>query len=80
MYYSEVAKMVINSDLSMTVDIMIIFLCISVCVCFTGEIGKAPAAVSDTLPVPETPDVPVSDEEEEEDMEGMRERLQALRS
>ena len=67
--------MVINSDLSIWFTYAI-----SVCLCFTGEIGKAPAAVSDTLPVPETPDVPVSDEEEEEDMEGMRERLQALRS
>lgn len=46
----------------------------------TGEIGKAPMAHQESLPVPETPDVPVSDEEEEEDMSSMRERLQALRS
>jgi len=45
-----------------------------------GEIGRAPAAVSDTLPIPDTPEVPVSDEESEEDMSAMRERLQALRS
>lgn len=43
-----------------------------------GAIGKAPEAHTETLPVPETPDVPESDEEE--DIDDMRNRLQALRS
>lgn len=45
----------------------------------SGAIGNAPAAHEESLPVPETPDVPASDEEEE-DMSDMRQRLQALRS
>ena len=47
---------------------------------FAGALGKAPSVNTESLPVPETPDVPVSDEEDEEDMTEMRERLQALRS
>lgn len=45
-----------------------------------GEIGKAPPAHAESLPIPDTPEVPVSDEEDAEDMSAMRERLQALRS
>ncbi|XP_013409490.1 charged multivesicular body protein 3 [Lingula anatina] len=42
----------------------------------SGELGKAPAAVSDTLPTPEVEE----EEEEEEDISDMQARLQALKS
>ncbi|XP_045596565.1 charged multivesicular body protein 3 [Procambarus clarkii] len=46
-----------------------------------GQLGKAPAMVSDALPAePEGATALVSDEEPEEDMEEMRNRLEALRS
>lgn len=41
-----------------------------------GAIGKAPAAHTETLPVPDVPE----ESDEEEDINAMRERLQALRS
>jgi charged multivesicular body protein 3 len=42
-----------------------------------GQIGKAPDAVRDSLPVPELPDV---ESEPDEDVSDMQERLKALRS
>lgn len=42
-----------------------------------GQLGKAPAAVTDTLPVHEP--IPVATEEED-DLEEMQSRLQALKS
>jgi len=41
-----------------------------------GQLGKAPAAVTDSLPVPEL----AAAEEEEDDLEAMQSRLQALKS
>jgi len=41
-----------------------------------GQLGKAPAAVTDSLPVPEL----AGAEEEEDDLEAMQSRLQALKS
>nr|CAG4647438.1 EOG090X0EF4 [Megafenestra aurita]SVE92677.1 EOG090X0EF4 [Megafenestra aurita] len=43
-----------------------------------GQLGKAPAAVTDSLPMPEA--VGASGEDEEEDLEEMQSRLQALKS
>jgi charged multivesicular body protein 3 len=42
-----------------------------------GQLGKAPAAVTDTLPIPEGATAVVEDEE---DFEEMQSRLQALKS
>jgi len=44
-----------------------------------GKLGEAPAAVKDTLPAP-VAEPEVADEESEDDMEEMQNRLQALRS
>ena len=41
-----------------------------------GQLGKAPAAVTDSLPVPQS----AAAEEEEDDLEEMQSRLQALKS
>lgn len=43
-----------------------------------GQLGKAPAAVTDSLPA--RPEAPVSMEDDEEDLEQMQSRLQALKS
>nr|SVE86412.1 EOG090X0EF4 [Daphnia similis]SVE87040.1 EOG090X0EF4 [Daphnia similis]SVE87663.1 EOG090X0EF4 [Daphnia similis]SVE88294.1 EOG090X0EF4 [Daphnia similis] len=43
----------------------------------TGQLGKAPAAVTDSLPVPEAV---ASTADDEEDLEEMQSRLQALKS
>lgn len=43
-----------------------------------GQLGQAPAAVTDSLPVPEA-SAAVADDEEE-DLEEMQSRLQALKS
>lgn len=42
-----------------------------------GQLGKAPAAVTDSLPVPESVG---STADDEEDLEEMQSRLQALKS
>ena len=51
---------------------------------FPGELGKAPAAVEDSLPAEPMGATAgpsyAEDEEEEEDMSAMRARLEALRS
>jgi len=45
-----------------------------------GALGEAPAAVTDTLPAPAVAGPSKVEEEEEEDLEEMQSRLQALRS
>ena len=45
---------------------------------FAGELGKAPAAVADSLPVPEPE--PAADVDDEGEVEDMQARLEALRS
>ena len=47
-----------------------------------GKLGEAPSAVKDTLPAPAaaTADPAAEDDESEDDMEEMQQRLQALRS
>ena len=47
-----------------------------------GKLGEAPSAVKDTLPSPAaaTADPVADDDESEDDMEEMQQRLQALRS
>ena len=46
-----------------------------------GKLGEAPAAVKDTLPAPAPVAEPeAADDESEDDMEEMQNRLQALRS
>ena len=47
-----------------------------------GKLGEAPSAVKDTLPAPAaaTADPATEDDESEDDMEEMQQRLQALRS
>lgn len=43
----------------------------------TGQLGQAPAALSDTLP---STSVPVPAQEDEEEIEEMKKRLEALKS
>ena len=47
---------------------------------FAGELGRAPAAVNDSLPVAEPEGATALPEPVEEDMEDMQARLEALRS
>lgn len=51
-------------------------------ICITGELGKAPAAVEDSLPAigATAGTSQVAEEDDEEDLESMKARLEALRS
>lgn len=46
----------------------------------TGQLGAAPAALSDELPASATPAAAAAEEEDDEEIEEMKKRLEALKS